>query len=55
MIVVGHGSLAATIGWPLVEVTVAVQEIDDVLYEMNVEVEDPFDDMAEEVECDAEV
>lgn len=52
---VGQASLAAIKGWPLVEVTVAVQEIDNVLEEMSVVVGDPFDNMVEEVVCDDEV
>ena len=47
--VVEHASLAAMIGWPLVEVTVAVQEIDDVLDEMSVVVGDSFDNMVVDV------
>lgn len=53
--VVGQASLAAVIGWPLVEVTVAVQDIDNVLDGMSVVVGDPFDDMTEETSCDDEV
>lgn len=53
--VVGQASLAAIKGWPLVEMTVAVQEIDNVLDEMSVVVGDPFDNVVEEVVCDDEV
>lgn len=53
--VVGQASLAAIKDWPLVEVTVAVQEIDNVLDEMSVVVGDPFDNVVEEVVCDDEV
>lgn len=37
------------IGWPLVTVTVAVQEIDSVLDEKNVVVGNPFDNMVEDI------
>lgn len=51
---VAHASLAATIGWPTVEVTVAMQERGNVLDEMNVVVGDSLDDVLD-VAWDGEV
>jgi hypothetical protein len=52
--VVAQASLAATIGWPAIEVTVAMQERGNVLDEMSVMVEDSLDDMLD-VAWDGEV
>ena len=51
---VAQASLAATIGWPTIEVTVAMQERGNVLDEMSVMVEDSLDNVID-VAWDGEV